>query len=88
MFARLAAACGSAKLLDVARGIGGSPIPRPHLGGALGACHSLDVPLAFGTLDSPVAARLIGDEPTPEAVTLTHELKQAWIRFVTTGDAG
>ncbi|MFF4622005.1 hypothetical protein [Nonomuraea jabiensis] len=56
--------------------------------GALGACHSLDVPLAFGTLDSPVAAQLIGDEPTPEAVALSHELREAWIRFVTTGDAG
>jgi carboxylesterase type B len=58
------------------------------LGGALDACHSLDVPLAFGTLDGPVAARPIGDEPDPEAVTLSHELEQAWIRFVTTGDAG
>ncbi|MER6950561.1 carboxylesterase family protein [Nonomuraea sp. NPDC000554] len=60
----------------------------PVLGGALGACHSLDVPLAFGTLGSPVGAQLIGDEPTPEAVALSHELKKAWIRFVTTGDAG
>ncbi|MFF4412928.1 carboxylesterase/lipase family protein [Streptosporangium sp. NPDC001559] len=60
----------------------------PALGGALGACHSLDVPLAFGTLDSPIGAQLIGDEPTPEAVALSRELKEAWIRFVTTGDAG
>ncbi|MFD0337265.1 carboxylesterase/lipase family protein [Streptomyces sp. NPDC127117] len=60
----------------------------PVLGGALGACHSLDVPLAFGTLDSPVGAQLAGDEPTPEAVALSHEIKEAWIRFVTTGDAG
>ncbi|MFF0575523.1 carboxylesterase/lipase family protein [Streptosporangium saharense] len=60
----------------------------PALGGALGACHSLDIPLAFGTLDSPVGTQLIGDEPTPEAVALAHEFKEAWIRFVTTGDAG
>lgn len=60
----------------------------PALGGALGACHSLDVPLAFGTLDSPVGVQLIGGEPTPEAVALSHEIKEAWIRFVTTGDAG
>lgn len=60
----------------------------PALGGALGACHSLDVPMAFGTLDSPVGVQLIGGEPTPEAVALSHEIKEAWIRFVTTGDAG
>ncbi|WP_226899595.1 carboxylesterase/lipase family protein [Nonomuraea phyllanthi] len=58
----------------------------PALGGTLGACHSLDVPLAFGTLDSPIAAQLIGDEPTPEAVALSHELHAAWVRFITTGD--
>ncbi|MEU5861696.1 carboxylesterase family protein [Nonomuraea sp. NPDC047529] len=62
--------------------------PAPALGGTLGACHSLDVPLAFGTLDSPVGAQLIGDEPGPEAVALAHELREAWVRFVTTGDAG
>ncbi|RBQ16723.1 carboxylesterase/lipase family protein [Spongiactinospora rosea] len=60
----------------------------PALGGALGACHSLDVPLAFGTLDSPVGVQLIGEEPTPEAIALSRELQEAWIRFVTTGDAG
>ncbi|NRQ40606.1 carboxylesterase family protein [Nonomuraea sp. NN258] len=60
----------------------------PGLGGALGACHSLDVPLAFGTLDSPVGRQLIGDEPTAEAVALSREFRQAWVRFVSTGDAG
>ncbi len=60
----------------------------PVLGGILGACHSLDVPLAFGTLDSPVGSQLIGEEPTPEAVALSRELQEAWVRFVTTGDAG
>ncbi|WP_367038320.1 carboxylesterase family protein [Streptomyces sp. Je 1-332] len=60
----------------------------PALGGALGACHSLDVPLAFGTLDSPVGAQLIGDDPTPETHAISRELREAWVRFVTTGDAG
>jgi para-nitrobenzyl esterase len=60
----------------------------PARGGILGACHSLDVPLAFGTLDSPVGTQLIGAEPTPEAVALSRELQQAWVRFVSTGDAG
>ncbi|MFJ2509819.1 carboxylesterase/lipase family protein [Streptomyces griseoviridis] len=60
----------------------------PALDGILGACHSLDVPLAFGTLDSPAGVQLIGEEPTPEAVALSRELQEAWVRFVTTGDAG
>ncbi|MGD6756429.1 carboxylesterase/lipase family protein [Streptomyces sp. BH105] len=60
----------------------------PALGGALGACHSLDIPLAFGTLDSPVGTQLIGDDPTPEALALSEEFRDAWVRFVTTGDAG
>ncbi len=58
------------------------------MGGALGACHSLDVPLAFGTLDSPTGKGLLGDRPTPEALAVSRELQQAWIRFVTTGAPG
>jgi len=60
----------------------------PALGGILGACHSLDMPLAFGTLDSPVGTQLIGEQPTPDAVALSRELQEAWVRFITTGDAG
>lgn len=60
----------------------------PVLGGILGACHSLDVPLAFGTLDSPVCSQFIGDEPTPEAVAISRELQDAWVRFVSTGNPG
>ena len=30
-----------------------------------GACHSIDVPLAFATLDSPTGRPLIGEHPTP-----------------------
>ncbi|MFE9122747.1 carboxylesterase/lipase family protein [Streptomyces sp. NPDC007172] len=60
----------------------------PALGGILGACHSLDVPLAFGTLDSPAGIQLIGEDPTPEAIALSRELQEAWVRFITTGDAG
>ncbi|MGW5049819.1 hypothetical protein [Actinokineospora sp. NPDC004072] len=60
----------------------------PVLGGILGACHSLDLPLAFGTLDSPVGTQLIGEKPTPEAVALSRELRESWVRFITTGNAG
>ncbi|MEU6926269.1 carboxylesterase family protein [Streptomyces sp. NPDC046631] len=57
-------------------------------GGVLGACHSLDVPLAFGTLDGPVGRHLFGDQPTPEVSAVSWELQQGWVRFATAGDPG
>ncbi len=63
-------------------------LASPALAGVLGACHSLDVPLAFGTLDSPTGSQLVGDPPAPEAVAVSRELQQAWVRFATTGDPG
>ncbi|MEV4436527.1 carboxylesterase family protein [Streptomyces sp. NPDC049585] len=63
-------------------------LASPVHGGALGACHSLDVPLAFGTTGSPTGAALLADPPAPEAVAVSRELRQAWIGFVTTGDPG
>ncbi len=63
-------------------------LASPAFGGALGACHSLDVPLAFGTPDSPTGKGLIGDPPAPGALAVSRELRQAWVRFATTGDAG
>ncbi|MFF3172759.1 carboxylesterase/lipase family protein [Streptomyces sp. NPDC057900] len=53
-----------------------------------GACHSLDVPLAFGTLESPNGKQLLGEEPAPEAVEVSRELQQAWVRFAATGSPG
>jgi para-nitrobenzyl esterase len=41
--------------------------PAPGMGGALGACHGLDVPLVFGNLDRGQPAMLIGEPPSPEA---------------------
>ncbi|MFE6685634.1 GPP34 family phosphoprotein [Streptomyces sp. NPDC057743] len=58
------------------------------MGGLFGACHSLDVPLAFDTLGSPNGRELLGDPPTPEARAVSRELHRAWIRFATTGDPG
>ncbi|MEV0263837.1 carboxylesterase family protein [Streptomyces sp. NPDC050617] len=57
-------------------------------GGALGACHSLDVPLAFGTLDSPVGQYAFGDRPAPEVSAASRELRGGWVRFAMTGDPG
>lgn len=59
-------------------------LPAP----GLGACHSLDVSLAFGTLDSPVGHQVFGDIPDATTVRVSEELQQAWVRFVTEGDPG
>ncbi|MCK7622251.1 carboxylesterase family protein [Streptomyces sp. RS10V-4] len=63
-------------------------LAAPASGGVLGACHSLDVPLAFGTLDSPTGRQLFGDRPAPEVRAVSRELQRAWVRFAATGDPG
>ncbi|MFD3523124.1 carboxylesterase/lipase family protein [Streptomyces sp. NPDC058653] len=62
--------------------------PAPGMGGALGACHGLDVPLVFGNPDVGQAAGLIGDDPAREAETLSAHLRTAWTAFATHGDPG
>ena len=59
----------------------------PGMGGALGACHGLDVPLVFGNLTAGQTATLIGD-PTPEAAALSQQMRTAWSDFATKGDPG
>ncbi|MCF2573068.1 carboxylesterase/lipase family protein [Brevibacterium sp. UCMA 11754] len=58
------------------------------LDGILGACHSLDVPLAFGTLDSPTGKGVFGAAPSPAARRVSQEIGEAWARFVAIGDPG
>ncbi len=63
--------------------------PSPALGGALGACHALDVPLLFGTFSSPFGRILLGEEePSAEALALASEIRRAWTAFVAHGDPG
>ncbi|WP_323095644.1 carboxylesterase/lipase family protein [Intrasporangium sp. YIM S08009] len=61
--------------------------PAPGMGGALGACHGLDVPLVFGNLTLGQPAMLIG-EPGAEAESLSAQMRRAWVDFATTGDPG
>ncbi|MCB5177946.1 carboxylesterase/lipase family protein [Streptomyces antimicrobicus] len=63
-------------------------LPAPAMNGALGACHGLDLPLAFGTLSSPMGEQFLGTPPAPEVVQASRELQEAWVRFTTTGDPG
>ncbi|GAA4194895.1 carboxylesterase/lipase family protein [Microbispora amethystogenes] len=62
--------------------------PAPGLGGALGACHGLDVPLVFGNLSSGQPAMLIGTPPSPAAEELSARIRTAWTAFAAHGDPG
>ena len=62
--------------------------PAPGFGGALGACHGLDVPLVFGNLTSGQPAMLIGDPPPEEAEQLSAWMRRAWTSFATDGTPG
>ncbi|MFG2873559.1 carboxylesterase/lipase family protein [Streptomyces sp. NPDC048337] len=62
--------------------------PAPGMGGVLGACHGLDVPLVFGNLDRGQPALLIGEEPSPEAEALSARMRTAWTAFAAYGDPG
>jgi para-nitrobenzyl esterase len=61
--------------------------PAPGLGGVLGACHGLDVPLVLGNLTSGQPAMLLGDDLI-EAETVSTQMRGAWTRFATDGDPG
>ena len=58
------------------------------MGGALGACHGLDVPLVFGNLSSGQPALLIGETPSAEAEALSARIRAAWTAFAADGDPG
>jgi len=61
--------------------------PAPGMGGVFGACHGLDVPLVFGNLTLGQPAVLIG-EVTPEAESVSAQMREAWTAFATSGDPG
>lgn len=68
--------------------------PRTHLylftqaspleGGRLGACHALDLPFVFGTLDAPGAREFAGSDAGARRVS--EQLMDAWIAFARSGD--
>lgn len=63
--------------------------PSPALGGALGACHTIDLPATFGNFDSPFAAFLLGGgSPSEDLLRLSERLRASWTSFASTGDPG
>ncbi len=56
----------------------------PAMGGALGACHALEVPFVLGTLDAPGMDRFAGTGP--RAAELRDRMMDAWVAFARCGD--
>jgi para-nitrobenzyl esterase len=63
--------------------------PAPGMGGVLGACHGLDIPLLFGTFAADLGNLLFPvGEPSPEAQALSARFRASWTAFARTGDPG
>ena len=57
----------------------------PLYAGQLGACHYLEVPFVFDTINTPSAALVTGQEPPQH---LADEIHGRWTAFAATGDPG
>ena len=60
--------------------------PSPARRGELGACHAIELPFVFGTLDAPGMDRFSG--AGPEAEKLAERTMDAWIAFARGGAPG
>ncbi len=58
--------------------------PSPAFDGKLGACHALEIPFVFNTLDVPGMADFAGNNPETEAIS--NKIMDAWIAFARTGN--
>jgi para-nitrobenzyl esterase len=58
--------------------------PSPARRGELGACHGIELPFVFGTLDAPGMEAFAGSGP--EAEKLSEKTMDAWLAFARTGD--
>jgi para-nitrobenzyl esterase len=57
-------------------------LPSPLMGGVLGACHAIDLPLTFGT--QAAAKMFVGEGPDVDA--LATKVGDSWVAFARTGD--
>lgn len=57
----------------------------PACGGALGACHGLELAFVFDNLDEPSAAGMLGSAPPQHLADLVHK---SWVDFAAHGDPG
>jgi len=56
--------------------------PSSGLDGILGACHALEIPFAFGTLNSPTLKDFVKGAPQE----LSEKMMDAWISFAKSGN--
>jgi para-nitrobenzyl esterase len=60
----------------------------PVASGMFGACHALEIPFVFDTLDEgagQMLGNLLGDSPPQGLASAMH---RAWVSFAATGDPG
>ncbi len=57
--------------------------PSPAGRGALGACHAIELPFVFGTLDAPTMDRFAGRGAEADALSL--QVMDAWLAFAREG---
>ncbi|MHA1459354.1 MAG: carboxylesterase/lipase family protein [Promethearchaeota archaeon] len=58
--------------------------PSPGFNGELGACHALEIPFVFNTLNNPAFQDFIGNSPDLNAIS--HKVMDAWIAFARSGN--
>lgn len=59
--------------------------PSPAYDGALGSCHSLDIPFIWGTYEAENMRRFCG-EATPELAALSETMMETYLSFAKTGN--
>ncbi|MGW8781405.1 carboxylesterase family protein [Streptomyces sp. NPDC055796] len=61
----------------------------PAFGGALGACHAVDIPVTFGHTRGHLSGFLLGGKPpSPDFIRLSEQLRSSWTSFAASGDPG
>jgi para-nitrobenzyl esterase len=58
--------------------------PSPFAGGALGACHGIDLPFVFGTVHDPIIGLFAG--AGEDASRLVEGVQSAWVSFASGGN--
>jgi para-nitrobenzyl esterase len=59
--------------------------PDPAANHRLGACHGVEIPFVFDTIDRPDTHPRIGDDPSAAVAGTTHGV---WVDFIRTGSPG
>ncbi len=56
---------------------------KSHVSDDLGACHGIELPFVFRTMDSPTRHQIVGENPP---MLLSDAVMDAWIAFIRTGN--